>query len=113
MDHLHAKRPVRLPVVLSRGEAERVLAEMLGVPQLMATLLYGSGMRLMECCQLRVKDVNLSRRELSIRAGKGKKDRVTMVAERLLRPLEVGADRASETVVPRRIMNSREDRRLV
>ncbi|MBL0173163.1 MAG: integron integrase [Gemmatimonadaceae bacterium] len=88
MDHLHAKRPVRLPVVLTRAEVEEVLAELSGTPQLMAKLLYGSGMRLLECCQLRVKDLDLVRRELVIREGKGQKDRISMVPQQLVRPLE-------------------------
>ena len=83
-DHLHAKRPVRLPVVLTPTEVDAVLSEMSSVTRLMASLLYGSGMRLLECCQLRVKDLDLSTRELVVREGKGKKDRRTMVPNALV-----------------------------
>ena len=70
-----AKRPKKLPVVLSRDEARRLLALMDGRPQLMASLLYGAGMRLMECVRLRVKDVDFARGEILVRNGKGGKDR--------------------------------------
>jgi integron integrase len=74
-----AKRPARLPTVLSRQEVQAVLGRMEGVYGLMARLLYGTGMRLMECVRLRVKDVDFERREILIRDGKGAKDRVTML----------------------------------
>jgi integron integrase len=74
-----AKRPQRLPVVLSRDEVARLLSEMSGVTWLMASLLYGSGMRLMECVRLRVQDVDFARREITVRQGKGGKDRRTML----------------------------------
>jgi integron integrase len=70
-----AKRPQRLPVVLSRTEVERLLTMIDGEVWLMAALLYGSGMRLMECMRLRVKDVDFERRQIVIRDGKGAKDR--------------------------------------
>ena len=89
IDHLHAKRPLRLPVVLTRDEVNSVLSEMSGVPRLMAAMLYGSGLRLLECCQLRVKDIDLTKCELVIREGKGRKDRVTMLADSIVRPLEM------------------------
>jgi integron integrase len=78
-DIVRAKRPQRLPVVLSRNEVRSVLDRMTGVYGLMATLLYGTGMRLMECVRLRVKDVDFERKEITIRDGKGGKDRVTML----------------------------------
>ena len=87
IDHMHARRPHRLPVVLSESEVLLVLERMVGVERLMASLLYGSGLRLLECCRLRVKDVDLERREVLIREGKGGKDRITMLPERLVRPL--------------------------
>ena len=68
-----AKRPKRLPVVLTRTQIERLLAQMDGTHALMARLLYGTGMRLMECIRLRVKDVNFERREIIVRCGKGQK----------------------------------------
>lgn len=70
-----AKRPQRLPVVLSRAEVERLLAMIDGEVWLMAALLYGSGMRLMECMRLRIKDVDFERRQITVRDGKGAKDR--------------------------------------
>ena len=65
-----AKRPERLPVVLSRGEVERLLAGMTGTFQLMAKLLYGTGLRLMECMRLRVKDVDFEQNQVTVREGK-------------------------------------------
>lgn len=74
-----ARRPVRLPSVLSREEVAAVLAQLHGVERLMASLLYGGGLRLMECVELRVKDLQLDRGELMVRDGKGGNDRVTML----------------------------------
>ncbi len=82
-----AKRPERLPVVLTRAEVERLLAGMAGTFQLMAKLLYGTGLRLMECVRLRVKDVDFERNQVTVREGKGFKDRVTMLPESLKGPL--------------------------
>jgi integron integrase len=82
-----ARRPKRLPIVLTQSEVGAVLTCMEGTPWLVATLLYGSGLRLLECLRLRVKDVDLSRRELRVRSGKGDRDRVTMVPARLNDPL--------------------------
>jgi integrase len=76
---VRAKRPQRLPVVLTKEEVKKVIDHMNGVPRLMAILLYGAGLRLMECCRLRIKDIDLSRNEIVIRAGKGDKDRHTML----------------------------------
>lgn len=73
------KKPKRVPVVLSRAEVERLLAVLQGTHALMARLLYGTGMRLMECVRLRVKDVDFERHELTVRDGKGGKDRRTML----------------------------------
>ena len=83
-----AKRPHVLPNVLSREDVRKVLAELRGATRLMALLLYGSGLRLMECCQLRLKDVDLARGELRVRRGKGGRDRVTMVPASLRVALE-------------------------
>lgn len=82
-----AKKPKRLPVVLTGAEAGRVLAHLDGSHALMARLLYGTGMRLMEGVRLRVKDVEFARREIVVRGGKGDKDRVTMLPELLVAPL--------------------------
>lgn len=76
---VRAKLPQRLPVVLTRTEVRAVLVRMKGVYALMANLLYGTGMRLMECVRLRVKDVDFERGEILVRCGKGGKDRVTML----------------------------------
>ena len=76
---VRAKRPQRLPVVLSRAQVGRLLERLAGREALMAGLLYGSGLRLMECARLRVKDVGLERNELIVRDGKGGKDRVTVL----------------------------------
>lgn len=82
-----ARRPGRLPVVLSREEVAAVLGRLQGPTWLMASLLYGSGLRLIECCQLRVKDVDLGRRELTVRDGKGRRDRVTLLPQPLVTAL--------------------------
>ena len=82
-----AKRPRRLPVVLTREEARALLARMEGTHGLMARLLYGTGMRLREMIALRVKDVELARREIVIREAKGGKDRMTVLPSSLVEPL--------------------------
>src|SRR5262245_58744153 len=76
---VRAKRLKRMPTVMSKEEVQRVLAAMTGTPQLMARLLYGTGMRLMECLRLRVKDVDFANNYIVIRDGKGDKDRLTML----------------------------------
>ena len=83
-----AKRPQRLPVVLTEEEVEALLARMSGSSGLVARLLYGSGLRLLEAARLRVKDLDLERLEILVRDGKGAKDRVTMVPESLREPLK-------------------------
>jgi len=80
-------RPPRLPVVLTRAEVERLLAQLVGTRWLIASLLYGAGLRVIECLRLRVKDVDLSYRQILVRDGKGEKDRVTMLPESLVEPL--------------------------
>jgi integron integrase len=88
MEQLSWARPRgRLPVVLTRDEVEAVLAELRGVPWLVALLLYGSGLRLMEALQLRVKDVDLARGEVRVRDTKGGKPRVTVLAVAVREPL--------------------------
>jgi integron integrase len=84
---VRAKRPERLPVVLSKDEVRRVLAHMSGVTKLMAMLLYGSGLRLLECCRLRVKDLDWDQNQLVVRAGKGNKDRYTTFPSTFREPL--------------------------
>jgi len=78
-DVVRAKRPQYLPVVLTRDEVRAVLQRLHGVPRLMAVLLYGAGLRLLECCRLRVKDLDFTTNQIVIRDGKGRKDRVTML----------------------------------
>lgn len=89
---VRAKRSRRLPVVLSRGEVTALLRQLSGREWLMASVLYGSGLRLMECLRLRVKDVDLARNEITVREGKGAKDRKTVLPaalrESLLRQLD-------------------------
>ena len=82
-----AKKPPKLPVVLSRGEVKQIFAHLHGVPTLMAGLLYGSGLRLMECIRLRVKDVDFAPAQITVRDAKGGKDRVTMLPLNLSEPL--------------------------
>ena len=83
-----AKTPKRLPVVLTRHEVQALLSRFQGTHWLIGTLLYGTGMRIMECLRLRVKDVEFSRQEILIRDGKGFKDRVTMLPDVLVNPLK-------------------------
>jgi integron integrase len=78
---VRAKRPERLPVVLTREEVTAVLRRLEGVPRLMTSLLYGAGLRLLECCRLRVQDIDFARNQIVVRGGKGDKDRVTMLPE--------------------------------
>lgn len=82
-----ARRPERVPCVLTRDEVRAVLGELAGQPRLVALLLYGSGVRLLEALRLRVKDVDFGRGELVVRGGKGAKDRVTVLPERARAPL--------------------------
>lgn len=85
---VRAKRPARLPVVLTQIEVQAVLSRMQGPTLLLAQLLYGTGMRLMECMRLRVKDVDFERLEILVRDGKGGKDRVTMLPRTLAPALQ-------------------------
>jgi integron integrase len=81
-DNLEVPRvrtPPRLPVVLTRTEVRAVMAQLHGVPHLVASLLYGAGLRLLECLELRVKDIDLERSEIIVRQRKGRKDRITVL----------------------------------
>jgi integron integrase len=82
-----AKAPQRLPVVLTLDETRRLLQQLEGTRWLMASLLYGCGLRLLECLRLRIKDVDFEQRELLVRDGKGAKDRVTMLPVTVIEPL--------------------------
>jgi integron integrase len=85
---VRAKRPKNLPTVLTREEALSIVGCMSGTAQLMTKLLYGSGLRLTECVRLRVKDLDIAQRQIIVREGKGEKDRVTMLPESLVIPLD-------------------------
>ena len=90
---IRARRPQRLPVVLTQDEVRQVLAQLDGTLWLVASLLYGSGLRLMEVLRLRVKDVEFARFEILIRDGKGQKDRITMLPKKLASPLQLHLQR--------------------
>lgn len=85
---IRARKPQRLPVVLTRMEVKAVLDEAIGDKRLMASLLYGAGLRLMECLRLRVQDIDFERHEITVRDGKGAKDRITMLPESQERSLQ-------------------------
>ena len=95
-DMIRAKRPMRIPVVMTRGEVVRVFAHLTGPSRLVAGLLYGGGLRLMEALRLRVKDLDFARREIRVRDGKGRKDRLTMLPERLMPALKRQVDMVLE-----------------
>jgi integron integrase len=86
-DMVRAKRPARVPVVLTENEVRALLAQLDGTRWLASSLLYATGMRLLEGLRLRVKDVDFERREIAVRDGKGGRDRRTMLPERLIEPL--------------------------
>jgi len=92
-DVARAKRPVRVPLVLSREEVQVILDSLRGAHWLMCALMYGAGLRLLESCRLRVKDVDFARGEIIVRDGKGRKDRVTVLPERLAEPLTTHIER--------------------
>jgi integrase len=97
MDDIYrASRPLRLPTVLTSWEEPAVFDEIKGAHALIARLMHGTGMRLMECMTLRVKDVDFGRREIVIRERKGRKDRVTMLPMALATPLREQIEYAKE-----------------
>ena len=87
-DVVRAKQPHRVPVVLTQEEVKAVLAHLSGTTWIMATLLYGAGLRLLECLRLRVKDVDFTYNQIVVRDGKGRKDRVTMLPQQVKAPLQ-------------------------
>jgi integron integrase len=93
---VRAKPPHRLPVVLTREEVRAVIGRLDGVPRLMALLLYGGGLRLLECCRLRVQDVDLGSNQIVVRDGKGGRDRVTMLPGTVKPALAAHIDRVRE-----------------
>ncbi len=84
---IRARKPKRLPVVMTREEVKAVLTNLSGDKWLMASLMYGAGLRLMECLRLRVQGIDFSRNEILVRNGKGAKDRITMLPVSLKAPL--------------------------
>jgi integron integrase len=99
LDAVRARRSPRLPVVLSRVEVRKVLAQVPGGQwpcRLMCELMYGAGLRVLECCRLRVKDVDVERCQLTVRGGKGDKDRVTVLPRQLMEPLVRQLQRVAE-----------------
>ena len=96
IDALRAKKPKRLPTVLTKEEVHRVLGHLSGDHLLMAKLLYGSGLRLMECARLRVKDVDFAYHTIVVRDGKGMEDRVTMLPDGVIPPLQEHLQRVKQ-----------------
>ncbi|NIO70049.1 MAG: integron integrase [Anaerolineae bacterium] len=88
IDPVWAKKPKRLPTVLTKEEARQVIIQLSGTHQLMAKLLYGSGLRLMECVRLRVQAIDFGQRQVVVRDGKGMEDRVTMLPDSVVMPLQ-------------------------
>ncbi|MCK5849482.1 MAG: integron integrase [Kiritimatiellae bacterium] len=87
-DFHHAKRPKRLPVVMTKTEIDRLFEHMDSIYGLMAGLLYGAGLRVMECVRLRIKDIDFEKRQINVRDGKGSKDRVTVLPDKYVAGLE-------------------------
>jgi integron integrase len=85
---IRARKPKHLPVVMTKDEVKMVLESMSSDKRLMASLMYGSGLRLMECLRLRIQDIDFSRNEILVRDRKGAKDRITMLPESLKKPLQ-------------------------
>jgi integron integrase len=96
IDLERAKRPPKVPVVFTKAEARAVLAQLKGDYRLMANLLYGSGLRLLECLRLRVKDIDFGYRQITVRESKGMRERVTLLPDRLCRPLQAHLARVKE-----------------
>jgi integron integrase len=82
-DITRAKRPLKLPLVFTRAEVEKILIQLEGTKKMMAFLLYGAGLRLMECVRLRVKDIEFEYKQITVRDGKGQKDRVTVLPDKI------------------------------
>ncbi len=95
-DFERARRGRRLPSVLTRAECQLLFAALEGTARRMAELMYGSGLRLMELLRLRIKDVDVDRRHVIVRAGKGDKDRVTVLPESLHERVRAQRDRVRE-----------------
>ena len=89
-----ARRPTRVPVVFTRSEAKAILDNLSGFHLLATSLLYGAGLRISECLRLRVKDIDFGYKQIVVRDGKGKKDRVTLLPEVTIEPLKLQLDKA-------------------
>jgi integron integrase len=92
-DFARARRPRRLPTVLDTAEVAALMERLEGTQRLMIGLMYGTGMRLMECCRLRVQDIDFARSRVIVRDEKGRKDRATILPARLVRPLRAHLER--------------------
>ncbi len=88
IDAIRAKKPQRIPTGLTKDEVSAIMANLTGTPHLIVSLLYGSGLRILECVRLRVKDIDAARHELTVRDGKGAKDRRTMLPQSVIEPLQ-------------------------
>jgi integron integrase len=98
LDHVErAKRPIKLPVVLTTQQVAQVLNRLKGTHQLIGRLMYGTGLRILEALRLRVKDVDFQRKEILVRDGKGLKDRITMLPRGMLRPLQAHLEQVRAT----------------
>ena len=86
-DTVRAKRPARIPTVLTHGEATQIIALLQEPHKLIASLMYGSGLRVVEACRLRIKDIDFDRQIITVRSGKGDKDRTTLLPTSLIEPL--------------------------
>jgi integrase len=106
-----AKRPHRVPAVLAQTDVAVVLDRMTSVPALMASLLYGAGLRLLECARMRAKDLDFERLEIVVRDGKGRKDRITMLPERVVDPLRAHLDGVREQHAPLGLNGARSNKR--
>ena len=91
-----AQTPKRLPVVFTKDEVKQILCRLDGMSHLIVSLLYGSGMRLIEGLRLRVKDIDFEYRQITVRDGKGQKDRMTMLPEATIEPLKLQLQKAHQ-----------------
>lgn len=105
-DIVRAKRPIRVPIVMSRSEVTKVLAALNGKYWLMAALMYGSGLRVIECCRLRVQDIDFDYLQITVRNGKGAKDRRTILSESLVPHLQQQL-RSARSVLDRDMAHNR------
>jgi len=95
-DVIRARKPKRLPMVMTRDEVKVVISQLSGEKWLMASLMYGSGLRLMECLRLRIQDIDFSKKQIMVRNGKGFQDRVTVLPEVIKQPLRQHLERVKE-----------------